>query len=252
MENRFQGFIKPGSEEDAVLEEIDEARLPSHVAIIMDGNGRWAKQRHLARIDGHKEGARSARLIAECSARIGIRYLTLFVFSSENWKRPQDEINKLMELLYKNLLERSGILEKNHIRLNTIGDLEKLPKRLRRKLIETEKKSRHYENLQINLALSYGSRMEIIEAVRKIVRDQLDPEQIDETLFRNYLYTSGCPDPDLLIRTSGELRISNFLLFQIAYSELIFSPTLWPDFRVKEYLTAILDYQNRRRRFGAI
>lgn len=252
MENRFQAFIKPGSEEDAVLKEIDELKLPGHVAIIMDGNGRWARKRNLDRISGHKEGAKSARLIAECSARIGIKHLTLFVFSSENWNRPQEEVNKLMELLYKNLLERSGILEKNQIKLKTIGDMDKLPKRLKNKLIETENKSAHNRNLQINLALSYGARMEIIQAIKKIVHDGIKPDQVDEVLFRNYLYTSGCPDPDLLIRTSGELRISNFLLFQIAYSELLFSPILWPDFRVKEYLSAILDFQKRRRRFGAI
>jgi undecaprenyl diphosphate synthase len=252
MENRFQGFIKAGSEAESVLKDIDEKKLPQHVAIIMDGNGRWARQRNLDRISGHKEGAKSARLIAECSARIGIKHLTLFVFSSENWKRPQEEVNKLMELLYKNLLERSGILEKNEIRLKTIGDLDKLPKRLRNKLIETEKKSQQYENLQINLALSYGARMEIIQAIKKIIQDDVGSDDINEDLFRNYLYTSGCPDPDLLIRTSGELRVSNFLLYQIAYSELYFSPTLWPDFRVREYLSAILDYQNRKRRFGAI
>jgi undecaprenyl diphosphate synthase len=157
-----------------------------------------------------------------------------------------------MGLLYKNLLERSSILDKNEIKLKTIGDLDKLPGRLKNKLMETEKKSRHYQNLQINLALNYGSRMEIIQAVKRIIQDGIDPDRLDETVFRNYLYTLDFPDPDLLIRTSGELRISNFLLFQIAYAELYFSPVLWPDFRVKEYLTALLEYQSRGRRFGAV
>ncbi|MCK4837023.1 MAG: di-trans,poly-cis-decaprenylcistransferase, partial [Candidatus Aminicenantes bacterium] len=223
MENRCESFIKAGSEEESILDKIDEKKLPKHVAVIMDGNGRWAKQRNLDRISGHKEGAKSARLIAECSAKIGIKHLTLFVFSSENWKRPKKEVNKLMELLYDNLVVRSGILKKNKIRLKTIGELDKLPARLRNKLSETEKTSQKFKNLQINLALSYGARMEIIQAIKRIIGDKIRAEEIDETLFRNYLYTAECPDPDLLIRTSGELRLSNFLLYQIAYSELYFS-----------------------------
>ncbi len=252
MQNRFKFFVKEGSREEDLLLKINKRKLPRHVAIIMDGNGRWAKKRKLNRIEGHLEGAKSARIIAECSSRIGIKYLTLFVFSSENWKRPPREVNKLMDLLYKNLAEKSGILSENKIKLKTIGDLGKIPPRLRKKLLETEKMSGHYKNLQINLALSYGARNEIINAVRKIIIDNVSASDINEKLFENYLNTHDCPDPDLLIRTSGELRISNFLLYQIAYSELYFTQTLWPDFKVYDYLKAIKEYQERGRRFGAI
>jgi undecaprenyl diphosphate synthase len=252
MQNRFKFFVKEGSREEDLLLKINKKKLPRHVAIIMDGNGRWAKKRKLNRIEGHLEGAKSALIIAECSSRIGIKYLTLFVFSSENWKRPPWEVNKLMDLLYKNLTEKSGILSENKIKLRTIGDLGKIPPRLRKKLFETEKMSGHYKNLQINLALSYGARNEIINAVRKIIIDNVSASDINEKLFENYLNTHDCPDPDLLIRTSGELRISNFLLYQIAYSELYFTQTLWPDFKVYDYLKAIKEYQERGRRFGAI
>lgn len=252
MKNRFKSFIKEGSREESLLLKINKRKLPRHVAVIMDGNGRWAKKQNLDRIKGHIEGAKSARIIAECSAQIGIKYLTLFVFSSENWKRPVREVNKLMDMLYDNLVEKSGILNENKIKLKAIGELEKLPSHLTRKLLETEDMSSQYKNMQINLALSYGARNEIIHAVKEIVGEKIPVSDINETRFERYLYTHDCPDPDLLIRTSGEIRISNFMLYQIAYSELYFTKKLWPDFRIYEYLKAIVEYQERGRRFGAL
>jgi undecaprenyl diphosphate synthase len=230
--------------------EIDPARLPRHVAVIMDGNGRWAKQKGLNRNAGHSAGAEAAREITETSARLGIRYLTLFTFSSENWKRPASEVQFLMDMLYDNLIRRQKLLDENDIRLRIIGDLEKLPGKLRKKLQESERKSESHRRLQVNLALNYGSRPEILRAVREIIAQGIPAEQVDEAAFSRFLYTGGVPDPDLLIRTSGELRLSNFLLFQIAYSELYFTPTLWPDFRAREFFQALIDYQSRERRFG--
>jgi undecaprenyl diphosphate synthase len=240
----------PESEESALIRRIDEKRLPAHVAVIMDGNGRWAKQKGLNRNAGHSAGAEAAREITETSARLGIRYLTLFTFSSENWKRPASEVQFLMDMLYDNLIRRQKLLDENDIRLRIIGDLEKLPGKLRKKLQESERKSESHRRLQVNLALNYGSRPEILRAVREIIAQGIPAEQVDEAAFSRFLYTGGVPDPDLLIRTSGELRLSNFLLFQIAYSELYFTPTLWPDFHAKEFFQALIDYQSRERRFG--
>jgi undecaprenyl diphosphate synthase len=240
----------PESEESALIRRIDEKRLPAHVAVIMDGNGRWAKQKGLNRNAGHSAGAEAAREITETSARLGIRYLTLFTFSSENWKRPASEVQFLMDMLYDNLIRRQKLLDENDIRLRIIGDLEKLPGKLRKKLQESERKSESHRRLQVNLALNYGSRPEILRAVREIIAQGIPAEQVDEAAFSRFLYTGGVPDPDLLIRTSGELRLSNFLLFQIAYSELYFTPTLWPDFRAREFFQALIDYQSRERRFG--
>lgn len=250
MQNRAGHFFKPGSREEELFLRIDRKKIPRHVAIIMDGNGRWAKQHHLDRIKGHIAGAASAREIAEYSARIGIKYLTLYVFSTENWKRPAGEVNRLMNMLYKNLVEKTDILTTNHIKLKVFGDLDRLPAKLKKKLLETEDLSGKYRNMQINLALNYGGRMEIIRAIRSMAKDRIPPENINEKVFQTYLYSSGCPDPDLLIRSSGELRISNFMLFQVAYTELYFTDTLWPDFKIKHLLEAIIDYQNRGRRFG--
>jgi undecaprenyl diphosphate synthase len=242
----------PQSEEYALLSRIDKNRLPAHVAVIMDGNGRWAKQKGLKRNAGHSAGAEAAREITEISARLGIRYLTLFTFSSENWKRPAKEIQFLLNMLYENLLKQAKLLKKNEIKLKIIGDLDKLPDKLRKKLQEVEFKSQNHRRMQVNLALNYGSRPEILRAVRSIISQGLSADQINEETFADFLYTAGCPDPDLLIRTSGEQRISNFLLYQIAYSELYFTPTLWPDFRARELFQAIIEYQNRERRYGSI
>ena len=252
MINDLKELIKEGSEEDDLLRKIDINKIPVHIAVIMDGNGRWAKQKGLGRIDGHKEGAKSARKITEYALRIGVKYLTLFAFSSENWKRPVREINALMNMLYENLIEQKDLLVQNKIRFKIVGDIDRLPAILKKKLVETMELSRNHNKMQVNLAVNYGARMEIINAVKKIVEENIPSSKIGEKLFSGYLYTADCPDPDLLIRTSGELRISNFLLYQIAYSELHFTHTLWPDFRLREFLKAILDFQNRERRFGKI
>lgn len=252
MIENFKDLIQNGSEEESLLRQIDQNKIPIHIAVIMDGNGRWAKQKGLKRKDGHQEGAISARKITEYALRMGVKYLTLFAFSSENWKRPITEINALMNMLYENLVQQKELLVKNNIRLSIVGEIDRLPAKLKKKLLEIMEFSRSYQNMQINLALNYGSRMEIIHAVKKIVQDNIPTQKINEELFSSYLYTAGCPDPDLLIRTSGELRISNFLLYQAAYSELYFTPTLWPDFRLKEFIKAILNFQSRERRFGKI
>ena len=242
----------PGSEEHELIGRIDEKRLPAHVAIIMDGNGRWARAKNLDRHAGHSAGAEAAREITEACARLGIRFLTLFTFSSENWKRPPGEVQFLMDMLHKNLLERRALLDDNDIRLKIVGDIDKLPGKLREKLREAEERSRPHRRMQVNLALNYGARQEILRAVRAIVSQRVPVAAIDEKLFAENLYTAGCPDPDLLIRTSGEQRISNFLLYQIAYSELVFTATLWPDFRAKELFRALIEFQGRERRFGSI
>jgi undecaprenyl diphosphate synthase len=228
--------------------------LPHHVAIIMDGNGRWAKQRALNRIKGHQEGAESVRVIVRACREIGVKILTLYAFSTENWRRPQYEIKSLMALLKKFLKsERQEMLE-NNIRFNAIGQIERLPEAVQVTLRETITATQHNRGMLLNLALSYGSRDEIVEAVQKVALDvqkgTLKPGDITPDLFAEYLYTKGMPDPDLLIRTSGEMRISNFLLWQIAYSEIYVTDILWPDFRKEALLGAIRDYQKRERRFG--
>ncbi|MFH1671898.1 MAG: isoprenyl transferase [Pseudomonadota bacterium] len=228
--------------------------LPHHVAIIMDGNGRWAKQRALNRIKGHQEGAESVRVIVRACREIGVKILTLYAFSTENWRRPQYEIKSLMALLKKFLKsERQEMLE-NNIRFNAIGQIERLPEAVQVTLRETITATQHNRGMLLNLALSYGSRDEIVEAVQKVALDvqkgTLKPGDITPGLFAEYLYTKGMPDPDLLIRTSGEMRISNFLLWQIAYSEIYVTDILWPDFRKEALLGAIRDYRKRERRFG--
>jgi len=228
--------------------------LPHHVAIIMDGNGRWAKQRALNRIKGHQEGAESVRVIVRACREIGVKILTLYAFSTENWRRPQYEIKSLMALLKKFLKsERQEMLE-NNIRFNAIGQIERLPEAVQVTLRETITATQHNRGMLLNLALSYGGRDEIVEAVQKVALDvqkgTLKPGDITPGLFSEYLYTKGMPDPDLLIRTSGEMRISNFLLWQIAYSEIYVTDILWPDFRKEALLGAIRDYQKRERRFG--
>lgn len=252
MEEQALAPYPPGSEERGLIERIDPTRLPLHVAITMDGNGRWAKNRGLERNAGHSAGAEAAREVTEAAARLGIRYLTLFTFSSENWRRPAGEVQFLMDMLYENLLDRGELLTDNDIRLKVIGDRERLPGRLRRKLQEAEELSRPHRRMQVNLALNYGGRQEILRAARAVVEAGIPAGRIDEEAFASRLYTAGCPDPDLLIRTSGEMRISNFLLFQIAYSELYFTPVLWPDFRARELFRAVIDFQGRERRFGKI
>jgi len=252
MSDNFKGFFKKESAEYALWKEIDPKKLPVHVAIIMDGNGRWALQRDMHRVKGHMRGAEIAREITECAARLGIQYLTLFTFSTENWKRPQREIRFLMKMLYDNLAAEKETLGKNEVRLNAIGDLSELPARLRAKLLEISELTRRNRRMQLNLALNYGGRMDIVTAVQRMAREHIDLSSLDPDTFARYLYTAGSPDPDLIIRTSGEFRISNFLLFQIAYSELYFTRTLWPDFQTAEFFKAIIEFQSRQRRYGKI
>lgn len=235
-------------------EQIDTGHLPKHIAIIMDGNGRWAKQRGKLRIFGHKHGVTAVRETTETAAELGIKYLTLYAFSTENWNRPKAEVDALMRLLVQTINKEIDTLHKNKISLKAIGDLKSLPKNTLAELNEAIKATSNYEGMSLILALSYSSRWEIIEATKKMAADistgKFSIDKIDQKLFESYLTTVDFPDPELLIRTSGEFRISNFLLWQIAYSELYFSPKLWPDFRKEDFYSAIIDFQKRERRFG--
>jgi len=249
----LKDFIKPGTEEESLVKEIDFARLPKHVAIIMDGNGRWAKKRHLPRIEGHRAGSKSVQEVVETFARIGIKYLTLYAFSKENWKRPKREISTLWKLLKDYLKREDKVLVKNNLRLKVIGQREDIPADVLSELKRVEELTRNNARMTIVLALNYGGRAEIVDAVKKILMDKtIKPASLNEEMFSSYLYTSGIPDPDLLIRTSGEQRISNFLLWEIAYSEIWITPQLWPDFRRKHILQALVEFQKRERRFGDI
>lgn len=233
---------------------LDPERLPRHVAIVMDGNGRWAKQRRKPRIYGHKVGADSVREIVEMSREIGIGHLTLYAFSTENWNRPEQEVSGLMSILKSYLVSELSRMEKNEIRLNCLGETAKLPGTVRQTLEDTVRRTAGNDKMVLNLALSYGARDEICLAVKNIAQLCLDlklkPEQIDHQFLSDQLYTAGQPDPDLLIRTGGEQRLSNFLLWQASYAEIYFTETMWPEFRKKAYLEALLDYQSRERRFG--
>lgn len=236
------------------MQKLDSSKLPCHVAIIMDGNGRWAKKKSLNRISGHIKGVDSVRVVVTASREIGIKYLTLYAFSRENWNRPKSEVEALMDLLFQYLVDELEEMLENDIRLNAIGELETLPPRVYDRLQQTMKKTRHCQGMTLTLALSYGGRAEIIQAVTSIISDlenkEITREQIDVDSFRSHLWTKDLPDPDLLIRTSGEYRISNFLLWQMAYTEIYVTETLWPDFGENELIEAILDYQSRERRFG--
>ncbi len=234
--------------------EIHTDRLPNHLAIIMDGNGRWAKQKGLLRVIGHENGTKSVREVVEASAEIGIKHLTLYAFSTENWNRPKIEVQTLMKLLVKSLKKEIKTLQDNDIKLNAIGCLEDLPKKAKGELEEVIEKTKNNNRMVLTLALSYGSREELISMVKKIsdkVKNNIiSSESIDESIINKHLYTQNLPDVDLLIRTSGEQRISNFLLWQSAYAELYFTSILWPDFKKHDLYTALIDYQNRERRFG--
>ncbi|MBC8511111.1 MAG: isoprenyl transferase [Cryomorphaceae bacterium] len=232
------------------MEKIDINKLPKHIAITMDGNGRWAKSKGKLRIFGHKNGVKAVRDTVEGAAEIGIEYLTLYAFSSENWNRPEREVNALMTLLVSAINKETKTLMDNNIRLSTIGDINKLPSKAQKELQEAILKTKDNTRMTLVLALSYSGRGEIINAVQNIIKDGKKPEEINEDTFQQYLTTKSVPDPELLIRTSGEYRISNFLLWQIAYSELYFTETLWPDFRRADLYKAILNYQSRERRFG--
>lgn len=237
-----------------MIENLDKGKIPSHIAVIMDGNGRWAKKKGSARIFGHQSAVKSVRDVTEGCAELGVSYLTLYAFSTENWSRPEFEVNALMKLLVSTIKKETPTLLKNNIRLNAIGHVMQLPTDCQQELQEAIKATAHNDGMVLNLALSYSGRWELMEAMKKMMADaaegRLKPEQVDEKTFAGYLTTKGMPDPELLIRTSGEMRISNFLLWQLAYSELFFTDVLWPDFRKKDLHEAILSYQKRERRFG--
>ena len=233
---------------------INKDKLPQHIAIIMDGNGRWAKEKGKLRVFGHQNGVKAVRDTVESAAEIGIKHLTLYAFSTENWNRPKFEVNALMELLVSTINKETKTLMENNIRLNAIGDLKSLPSSCYRELQEAIKKTEHNTRMTLHLALSYSSRWEITNAMKqiaeKVKNEELSIDQINDATIDEYLTTKGIPDPELLIRTSGEHRISNFLLWQIAYSELYFTDKLWPDFRKEDLYEAIIDFQSRERRFG--
>ena len=237
------------------MTNLDPEKLPKHVAVIMDGNGRWAKKRMMNRVKGHEEGTESVRVIVRTSRDIGIKYLTLYAFSEENWKRPKHEIMALMGILKRFLKSELSEMLNNGIRLRAIGSIDRLPDDAKKVLLETIEKTSSNNDMVLSLALSYGGRQEITRAVKeiamKVQSQELGVEDINDDIVSDNLYTSDIPDPDLLIRTSGEYRISNFLLWQIAYTEIYITPALWPDFREEEYLAALEDFQKRERRFGA-
>src|ERR671912_811127 len=244
--------VPAGSPEEALARQVNFDRLPAHIAVIMDGNGRWAAQRHLPRVEGHRAGIDSVREVVEGSARLGIKVLTLYAFSVENWKRPAAEVSTLMMLLKRYLRSELNTLLRNNIRFKVVGRVEDLARDVQQELRDAEERTASNTGMQFNIALNYGGRAEIVEAARRMAADGVPADQIDEARFGSYLYTAGQPDPDLLIRTSGEMRVSNFLLWQIAYAEIWVTDTLWPDFRKRDLLEAIVAYQKRDRRYGGV
>lgn len=256
MHKNFAKLIEPNSEEAKLLAQIDFARLPHHIAIIMDGNGRWAKMRGKSRIFGHQEGAESVRAIIDTCARLQIKAVTLYAFSTENWKRPKEEVSGLMQMLKFYLKKELGTVHKNNIRFQAIGKISGLAEDIQKQIRAAEKKTAQNTGTILSVALNYGAREEITQATRKAVKKLLEDgrkiEDLTESDIEAYLYTYGLPEVDLLIRTSGEFRISNFLLWQLAYSEIYVTPTLFPDFRRAEIFKAIIDFQKRERRFGGV
>ena len=246
-------FLKP---KQAPVPQVDFERLPRHVAIIMDGNGRWAKKRGLPRTAGHAAGAETFRTIATYCKDIGLEYLTVYAFSTENWKRPAEEVSAIMGLLKKYLLEAIGRMERDRVKMRFFGDLSPLSAELRELCLETEEIPKRYEGCQVNICLNYGGRDELLRAARAFALDcqegRADPGHLTEAAFGQYLYSAGVPDPDLVIRPSGEVRISNFLLWQSAYAEFYFTDVLWPDFSKEELHRALAAYQGRSRRFGGV
>ena len=239
---------------DQLMQQIDRERLPQHIAIIMDGNGRWAKERGKQRLFGHQSAIQTVREVSEASAEIGVKYLTLYAFSTENWNRPLAEVSGLMSLLAQTIKNEVSTMNKNSIKLNAIGDLKSLPKTNYEQLMQAIADTSHNTRMTLTLALSYSGRWDLTQAMHRMAEDvaqgKLQPDAVNDTLISSYLSTAGMPDPELLIRTSGEERISNFLLWQLAYSELYFTPKYWPDFRKADLYEAILNYQHRERRFG--
>ena len=243
-----------GIEMDSLKDKLIKEKLPKHVAVIMDGNGRWAQKKGNSRIFGHQHGVTAVREVTEAAAELGISYLTLYAFSTENWSRPKREVDALMSLLVSTISSETKTLMKNNVRLNTIGCRECLPGNVLKKLEDAENKTSGNTGLTLTLALSYSSRWEIVDAAKRIAKEvkdgKLDIDDINDEVFSKYLTTYDMPDPELMIRTSGELRISNFLLWQLAYTELYFTEVLWPDYRKEDFYKALLDYQGRERRFG--
>ncbi len=250
--DQLRAWIPAGGAEEALLGQIVPERLPRHVAIIMDGNGRWAAQRHLPRVEGHRAGIDAVRDAVETSARLGIEVLTLYAFSVENWKRPATEISVLMSLLRRYLKLELDTLLRNNIRFTAIGRPQELPAEVYHELLDAEARTARNTGMHFNIALNYGGRAEIVDAARRAIESGVSPSSLDEARFAEFLYTAGQPDPDLLIRTSGEIRVSNFLLWQIAYAEIWVTDTLWPDFRCQHLLEAVVAYQKRDRRYGGI
>ncbi len=250
--DQLLAWLPPGSPEEALARQVNFDQLPAHVAIIMDGNGRWASRRHLPRVEGHRAGISAVRDVVETSARVGFDVLTLFAFSVENWKRPETEVSTLMALLKRYLrLELKTLLD-NNIRFRVIGRQHELAPDIQEELADATARTAKNDGLLFNIALNYSGRAEIVDAARRLIASGAAPDEIDERRFGDFLYTAGQPDPDLLIRTSGEMRVSNFLLWQIAYAEIWVTDTLWPDFRAPHLLQAILEYQKRDRRYGGL
>jgi len=252
----FADLIKPGSRDEQLLMQMDFTRLPHHIAVIMDGNGRWAQRRHLPRVAGHRAGVEAVRSTVETSARLGIKVLTLYAFSVENWKRPPFEIEALMTFLKEYLRKEIDNLHSNNIRFQTIGRISEMDESVQFELRSAIHKTANNTGMVLNVALNYGGRVELLDAFRRLLaeclREGCSPEKITEADIERHLYTALLPSPDLLIRTSGELRVSNFLLWQIAYTEIYVTETLWPDFRRPDLFAAILDYQKRERRYGGL
>ena len=249
---KLLAWISPGHPDEALARQVNFEQLPAHVAIIMDGNGRWAAQRHLPRVEGHRAGITAVRDTVETAARLGCDVLTLYAFSVENWKRPAAEVSVLMTLLKRYLRLELSTLLRNDIRFHVIGRTEELPPDVRQELAAAIERTAGNHGMRFNIALNYGGRAEIVDAVRRAIESGVRAQDLDERRFADLLYTAGQPDPDLLIRTSGEMRVSNFLLWQIAYAEIYVTETLWPDFRRQHLLEAILAYQKRERRYGGI
>jgi undecaprenyl diphosphate synthase len=250
--DQLLAWVEPGGPEAALADQISPDRLPRHVAIIMDGNGRWAGKRHLPRVEGHRAGIDAVRDVVESSARLGIEVLTLYAFSLENWKRPRAEVSTLMMLLKRYLRSELATLLQNDIRFSVIGRANELAPDVLHELRVAEQKTAANRGMRFNIALNYGGRAEIVDAARRAIEAGVRAEDLDEQRFADFLYTAGQPDPDLLIRTSGEMRVSNYLLWQIAYAEIWVTETLWPDFRCRHLLEAIVAYQKRDRRYGGI
>ncbi len=249
---RLLAWIPPGSPDETLARQVNFDRLPAHVAIIMDGNGRWAAQRHLPRVEGHRAGIDSVRDVVETSARLGIDVLTLYAFSVENWKRPKAEVATLMMLLKRYIRLELDTLLRNNIKFRVIGRSDELAPDVQDELRMGEQRTSANTGMLFNIALNYGGRAEIVDAARRVLASKMNPEDLDEKRFSEFLYTAHQPDPDLLIRTSGEMRVSNFLLWQIAYAEIWVTETRWPDFRRRDLLEAIVAYQKRDRRYGGL